>query len=798
MFEPGILRDLTFPEMTYREEGIDPAYSKTFQWILSEPSSDSRDRSRDHLLPWLQSERTTDNGIFWIRGKAGSGKSTLMKYLRSDPRLASEANKWSPTGDLLIVSFFIVEMNASYLQQSLEGLLRALLYQVLGQSSYAIPKVLPSRWERTMKCVIGPAPPPGAWTLSELSTALLGTFKELPQMKHILILIDGLDEFIPSPLSREELQHDESLIRHKSKGYIELGRLCQKLSAFRNVKLLVSSRPLSQFFDSFESGPQLKLEDATARDIDEYIDGKLQESKRWKNLTLVEPIRAPNLISRIREKAVGVFLWVRIVVETVVQSLVDGDNIRELEVQLNSLPEELGGPEGLYWSMLKNIHPDHVSQGLFLFSLVMNTRTPLHPLDLYFAEKIENDSSTIFTAERMTADQIRANSNIVQDRLRSRCAGLLEVYGQEDDLETHTVERLRVRLLHLSVQEFLHLPDVFQRLSSRASDQNPLPSLQRKHVSFPLLGSVVIHLKVFGIRSGERHQNLQNHFSRAPWDAAIMDCFSYAEEIETSDVSPKYAAVLDELDETMRFGLYSLCYSEYNHLDFDPLNDSNDGEHQDEWARKQFLMDSDNPRLVCNQLFNTGQPNYWMFDTLASWVSIEGPGSATSPDTLGLNDNMLTLAIRYGLYSYIQSKDKEVRREVLDRQGWPILAFALMLHDWGLGSFFLLPTDNRSQRPNPKIVKLLLESGANPVAKIDGSLVGERVDTAWNFALEAGIEECWEYPSNYDRDGEAGRRLWSNIIISFLQHGALKLAEEGGSDTISAERTITDVSLPVH
>jgi hypothetical protein len=238
--------------------------------------------------------------------------------------------------------------------------------------------------------------------------------------------------------------------------------------------------------------------------------------------------------------------------------------------------------------MLKKIHPDHVSQGLFFFSLVMNALNPLHPLDLYFAEKIENDASTIFTAERMTADQIRANSNIVQDRLRSRCAGLLEVYGQEDELETHTVERLRVRLLHLSVQEFLHLPDVFQRLSSRGSDQNSLPSLQRKHVSLPLLGSVVIHLKVFGIRSEERYENLQNPDFRAPWDAAIVDCFSYAAEIEISDGSPKYAAVLDELDETMRFGLYSLCYGEYDRPDFDPLNDSNDGEYQDEWARKSF------------------------------------------------------------------------------------------------------------------------------------------------------------------------------------------------------------------
>jgi hypothetical protein len=151
---------------------------------------------------------------------------------------------------------------------------------------------------------------------------------------------------------------------------------------------------------------------------------------------------------------------------------------------------------------------------------------------------------------------------------------------------------------------------------------------------------------------------------------------------------------------------------------------------------------------------------------------------------------VLTLAIRRGLYSYIQLKGKELRREVLDRQGWPILAFALMLDN--RGDFLHRYYRWRPNQPNPKIVNLLLESGANPVVKIDGSLIDERVDTAWNFVLRAGIEEDCKYPLNYDLNDEAkkreGSRVWSNVVISFLQHGALKLAEEDGSDTISAER----------
>jgi len=67
---------LKFPEMHERENHITARYSETFEWIFDAKS----DKPWDSFPEWLRS----GNGVFWISGKAGAGKSTLMKFLCND------------------------------------------------------------------------------------------------------------------------------------------------------------------------------------------------------------------------------------------------------------------------------------------------------------------------------------------------------------------------------------------------------------------------------------------------------------------------------------------------------------------------------------------------------------------------------------------------------------------------------------------------------------------------------------------------------------------------------------------
>ena len=58
----------------WRLQEIEEAYKATFDWIFEKPELE--------FCAWLQN----GSGIYWINGKPGSGKSTLMKHIYQHPR----------------------------------------------------------------------------------------------------------------------------------------------------------------------------------------------------------------------------------------------------------------------------------------------------------------------------------------------------------------------------------------------------------------------------------------------------------------------------------------------------------------------------------------------------------------------------------------------------------------------------------------------------------------------------------------------------------------------------------------
>jgi ATPase subunit of ABC transporter with duplicated ATPase domains len=75
-----LLKTLCFEYIFERYEAVDESHKKTFDWIFQLPESSaqySEGKRWADFPKWLQSGK----GIYWINGKAGSGKSTLMKYI---------------------------------------------------------------------------------------------------------------------------------------------------------------------------------------------------------------------------------------------------------------------------------------------------------------------------------------------------------------------------------------------------------------------------------------------------------------------------------------------------------------------------------------------------------------------------------------------------------------------------------------------------------------------------------------------------------------------------------------------
>jgi hypothetical protein len=75
-----ILENLAYPHMTDRYEDILEAHSKTFDWIFADAEKSGLRWS--DFGKWLRD----DGGIYWINGKAGSGKSSLFSLFLSRQR----------------------------------------------------------------------------------------------------------------------------------------------------------------------------------------------------------------------------------------------------------------------------------------------------------------------------------------------------------------------------------------------------------------------------------------------------------------------------------------------------------------------------------------------------------------------------------------------------------------------------------------------------------------------------------------------------------------------------------------
>lgn len=141
----AIMSSLNINHIHQREKAIPKTYEKTFEWMFSESqSSDSRFPLFSRFDSWLEGP---SSDVYWVTGKAGSGKSTTMKFLLQHPLTREKVTIWSRATDrqLLWGSFFFWNAG-SPIQKSKEGLLRALISQFIEQAPEISQQICPRRW----------------------------------------------------------------------------------------------------------------------------------------------------------------------------------------------------------------------------------------------------------------------------------------------------------------------------------------------------------------------------------------------------------------------------------------------------------------------------------------------------------------------------------------------------------------------------------------------------------------------------------------------------------------------------
>ncbi|CAJ2503538.1 Uu.00g109320.m01.CDS01 [Anthostomella pinea] len=182
--EDKILNCLWYSTIADRQESISEAYKKTFQWIYEDPRVSGKTWS--NFVDFLEGDATS----YWITGKPGSGKSTLMKFINEDPRTEAFLHGWTAGRCMLKASFYFY-YNGSDMQKSEVGLLRSILHSLLDQRRDLIPVAFKDRFRAALDGRVSPDP-----TLPELKRALKYLLLGSPQLCFFLS-VDGLDEFDP-------------------------------------------------------------------------------------------------------------------------------------------------------------------------------------------------------------------------------------------------------------------------------------------------------------------------------------------------------------------------------------------------------------------------------------------------------------------------------------------------------------------------------------------------------------------------------------------------------------------------
>jgi hypothetical protein len=407
-----------------RRNQVVESFDGTFQWIFN----DDIERPWDNFMDWLKS----DSDLYWVVGKAGSGKSTLMKFLLADPRTLQGLMAWRP-GAITLSGF--LWNSGREIQRTLKGLLSSLTCQLLESQN-------------------------------EVAIKLLAAFLDAigrNEYIFICVFLDGLDE-----IGAEDDVH-------------ELISFVKTLKDHINVKLCVSSRPERPFQLSLAAYPKLALQDLTSSDIRKYVTGSLEPLKHLLEVNNYPDDAIRTLANSIEVRANGVFLWVTLVLKTIRSGLTNGDDWSELLQRLELLPSTLQELYNQMWLRLNEDKPLYHQQAASYFKFILDADANwFRGLDfrIFPAIALALNQSTVTaildSRSKVSADELVRLCLKTCGQLQVRCAGLLELRiwrGDTFDLDdiksdiaakevsiNGALERLsdiKIKFVHRSARDFL-------------------------------------------------------------------------------------------------------------------------------------------------------------------------------------------------------------------------------------------------------------------------------------------------------------------------------------------------------
>ena len=569
----------------------------------------SSQKSSPGFVKWIQSE----GRIFWIYGKPGAGKSTLMKQLIQ----SKQTFDLMPGGPkpVITVSYFFYELG-QHQERQFKSLLMAILSTLLQtfhntdpRAVSSIMNILESLNPKNQKRRI--------WEEEGLKEALRGTLITCQSAARLLLFVDGMDECEGD--HRGHLDFLRTWIESSTKS---------KLS----IKACIASRDEAEIRLRLSMYPSLPIHNFTKANISTYVTRRLGAA--WEMMSRQPDYTTATfdqgLIDALVGKAEGVFLWVDLVVTQLTLSIEEEKTAKELRMQLDDMPDDL---RDLYSRIVAKIPQrflhdttnflrmyDHSISQIGLRELIIKPQ--LFTLWQFYAAA-EDPSTAISCKAHFEDGFAEENTHSRQDlcaimkrRIQRSCKGLVHVEDTKD------LPNAEVTLLHRTVKEYIIRDDNFRLLLARA-DQQLIedPEISLMAMSLRLL-KVDLAYEPGWINwvSPENRESTSDVEKREKEDAVayeapdIVHYFLIAAAAAAWETGSSFKIYIDELDRVLS------------------------SRRPDGWAGLYYRSHESNTR--------------------EDW-----------------NTDLLCLALAHGMDIYIEEEFKRIREKILDRNQRPLMCY---------------------------------------------------------------------------------------------------------------------------
>src|SRR5271170_4120693 len=384
----SFLDSLRFDQIDARHATIKPAHAKTCKWLLS----------RSEYQDWLDPKKLSNHhGFLWIKGKPGTGKSTIMKF--------AFANAKKTMMDTTVISFFF-NARGEELEKSTLGMYRSLLLQLLSKLPHLQSVFDPLG--STVSSNIGSH----RWNIESVKRLFRGAIEKFGQ-GYLTCFIDALDEC------------EEDHVREMVAFFRDLGGLA--VSTEFRFRVCFSSRHYPHI--TIEKSIELVLEgqEGHQQDIANYLHSELKAGRS----KLVEQIK-----TEILERSSGIFLWVALVVP-ILQKEYDHGRVSALRKRLDEIPD---GLDNLFKDILTR-DGQNIDELILCLQWILYAKRPLKREELYFAilAGVEQEALTAWSSDEITKEDM-------ERRILSSSKGLAEMTRSKNQA---------VQFIHESVRDFL-------------------------------------------------------------------------------------------------------------------------------------------------------------------------------------------------------------------------------------------------------------------------------------------------------------------------------------------------------